>query len=87
MFLGLSNPKAYAVFMSLFGSFTLIAADSVADTVVKWATCVAIIVIVDMVWLLAGVLLGRASLSDGMEQGINVLLATSIAIAAIFAFM
>ena len=85
--LGLSNPKAYVVFASLFSSFILVPSSSGADSFSKWAVCVAIIMFVDIVWLYAGVQLGRIRLSEVSERRMNYVLAGAIVIATGIALM
>lgn len=85
--LGLSNPKAYAAFVSLFASYTLIEPGGLADSLTKWLVVVAVMAAVDLAWLLAGVLIGRVSLSHRQERTFNAALAASIVAATVFAFL
>lgn len=84
--LGLSNPKAYAAFVSLFASFRIVAGDGPADGFAKWVVIVAVMAAVDLAWLMAGVLLGRVTLSRRQERAFNAMLAASIVGATILAF-
>ena len=85
--LGLSNPKAYAAFISLFASFRIVETGGHADSLAKWVVLVAIMVAVDLAWLMAGVLLGRVTLSHRQERALNAALAASIVVATALAFI
>jgi threonine/homoserine/homoserine lactone efflux protein len=67
--LGAANPKAYLAFVSLFGSFVV--ASPRWDAPVKWALCVAVMVVVDLAWLALGVVLGRVKLSPRGQRALN----------------
>lgn len=67
--LGAANPKAYLAFVSLFGSFVV--ASPRWDAPVKWALCVAVMVVVDLAWLALGVVLGRVKLSPRGQRVMN----------------
>lgn len=67
--LGAANPKAYLAFVSLFGSFVV--AGPRWDAGVKWALCVAVMVVVDIAWLALGVVLGRVKLSPRGQRAMN----------------
>jgi threonine/homoserine/homoserine lactone efflux protein len=81
--LGLSNPKAYLAFVTLFASQTIWLAGSRGDAALKWALTVAVIVIVDIVWLYAGARLARISLSVRGERTVNVALGLAILVVAL----
>jgi threonine/homoserine/homoserine lactone efflux protein len=72
LFLGLGNPKAYAAMAALYSGFTLVASDPVADAVAKTAVLAPMIVAVDVVWLLVGSALTRASQRPAVHRAINV---------------
>jgi threonine/homoserine/homoserine lactone efflux protein len=84
LFLGLGNPKAYAAMAALYSGFTLVANDPVADAVAKTAVLAPMIVAVDVVWLLVGSALTRASQRPAVHRAINVafavLLVASVAL-------
>ncbi|WP_454714232.1 LysE family translocator [Caulobacter segnis] len=67
--LGAANPKAYLAFVSLFGSFVV--SSPRWDAPVKWALCVAVMVVVDLAWLALGVVLGRVKLSPRGQRAMN----------------
>ena len=86
--LGFANPKAYLAFASLFGSFAiLMPAYGLADGLLKWALCVAVMTVVDLAWLLAGVGLGRIALAPLTERIMNVAMGGAILLACIAALM
>jgi threonine/homoserine/homoserine lactone efflux protein len=78
LLLGISNPKAYLAFTTLFASQTLISGSHAADAAFKWLLTIAVILIVDVAWLYAGARLGRVSLSPRIERYINVALGLTI---------
>lgn len=83
--LGVSNPKAYAAFASLFASFQIFGNNQNLDSLVKWSGVVAVMIVVDALWLLAGHKIGQMNLSVRLEQVMNYLLAGAIVLAAILA--
>ena len=84
--LGITNPKAYVAFASLMATRTLVAGSVVGDGVLKWLLVVLVMLTVDMLWLVAGVALGRASLPAKLERTLNIALALMIVAAAALAF-
>ena len=85
--LGLTNPKAYLAFASLLASYTLIKDSGQHDTVTKWFLLVAVMIVVDIVWLYAGVFLRGLALSPNSERVLNVTLGLAVLIAAALAFV
>ncbi|MGC1548153.1 MAG: LysE family transporter [Rhodanobacter sp.] len=83
--LGVTNPKAFVAFASLFASRTLMHANPQGDIALKWTLCVLVMIVVDLAWLFVGVVLNRASLSAGKERALNICLAMAILVAALFA--
>lgn len=70
--LGIANPKAYLAFASLFGSFVLLdPAQGLGDGGLKWALVVAVMLVVDAAWLLAGRALGRIAMGPRAERVLN----------------
>jgi threonine/homoserine/homoserine lactone efflux protein len=55
--LGVTNPKAYLAFASLLASYTLIKGSAREDTFTKWFLLVAVMIVVDIVWLYVGAFL------------------------------
>jgi len=84
---GITNPKAYVAFASLMAPVTLIASTAFGDGLLKWVLVVLVMIVVDLLWLLAGVALGRASLPPTIERGLNYILAAMIVAAAGLAFL
>jgi threonine/homoserine/homoserine lactone efflux protein len=82
--LGVANPKAYAAFASLVASQTLVENDREIDALFKWSICVFVAIVVDLAWLFVGVKLRQAALRPLTERGLNVTLAATILLAAIF---
>jgi len=72
LFLGLGNPKAYAAMAALYSGFSLLPNDPVADAMAKTGMLLAMILAVDVVWLLVGSALTRASSRPAVHRAINV---------------
>ena len=81
--LGLSNPKAYVAFASLLAGYVLVAGHPGADGLLKWVLLLAVMIAVDILWLLAGVALGQAVLPSRIERALNYGLATMILAASV----
>lgn len=80
--LGLTNPKAYIAFASLFAAYRL-SQDGALDMQAKWALCVLVMIVVDIFWLWLGVVLGKVQMEPSSERVLNicfglVILATAI---------
>jgi threonine/homoserine/homoserine lactone efflux protein len=88
MFLSLVNPKGYAAMAAMFSGFVLIPARHDLDIAVKIAVLTAIIVVVNIVWLIAGAALTRFFREPRTNRIINVtfalLLVASVAFALLF---
>ena len=61
---------------------TLIASPAFGDGLLKWVLVVLVMIVVDLLWLLAGVALGRARLPPTIEPGLNYILAAMIVAAS-----
>lgn len=85
--LGVTNPKAYLAFASLLASYTLIKASAQQDSFTKWTLLVAVMIVVDIVWLYVGVFLRGLILSPNSERVLNVTLGLMVLIAAGLAFV
>jgi threonine/homoserine/homoserine lactone efflux protein len=85
--LGVTNPKAYLAFASLLASYTLIKGSAQQDTFTKWFLLVAVMIVVDIVWLYVGVFLRGLILSPNSERVLNVTLGLTVLIAAGLAFV
>ena len=85
--LGVTNPKAYLAFASLLASYTLIKASAQQDAFAKWLLLVAVMIVVDIVWLYVGAFLRGLILSPNRERVLNVTLGLTVLIAAGLAFV
>jgi threonine/homoserine/homoserine lactone efflux protein len=85
--LGVTNPKAYMSFASLLASYTLIKGSAQQDTFTKWLLLVAVMIVVDIVWLYVGAFLRGLMLSPNSERVLNVTLGLTVLIAAGLAFV
>ncbi len=78
IFLGLTNPKAYVAFVSLYASYSIYPSVVEIDIFVKWLFCVLVMIVVDTIWLLIGVRLGQVKLSPVVERFMNICFAAMI---------
>jgi threonine/homoserine/homoserine lactone efflux protein len=85
LFLGFGNPKAYAAMAALYSGFTLVPGQPLVDAAVKTAILLAIILVVNWLWLLLGTMLTRSFRRPVLGRAINiafaVLLLASVAAA------
>jgi threonine/homoserine/homoserine lactone efflux protein len=79
--LGVTNPKAFVAFATLFAGPALTSLSG-PDLGLKWLLCVAVILVVDLAWLLAAVAVGRR-LQPRAERVLNTCLAMLILAAAV----
>jgi threonine/homoserine/homoserine lactone efflux protein len=70
--LALLNPKAYAAMAALFSSFVLISGRPELDAALKALLLVAIMIAVDLAWLVAGSALTRCFREPTINRAINV---------------
>jgi threonine/homoserine/homoserine lactone efflux protein len=87
LLLGLTNPKAYLAFASLFGSTPIVLNSSSFDLFLKWAICVLVMIVVDAIWLLVGAAFHGRSLKPAAERSLNYTLAISIVVATAIALV
>ena len=73
--LAIANPKAFAAIGAVFASFTLLPAEPVLDATVKTAVLVAVVVLVNIVWLFLGAGLSRLLRNPKSGRAINILFA------------
>jgi len=85
--LGMTNPKAYLAFASLLAPYTLIKGNAQQDTLIKWFLLVAVMIVVDIVWLYVGAFLRGLILSPNSERVLNVTLGLAVLVAAGLAFV
>ncbi len=71
-FLSLVNPKAYAAMAALFSGFVLVTGRPAVDAGVKLLILLAIITLVNLVWLFVGAALTRAFREPRINRAINV---------------
>ncbi|MEJ0076358.1 MAG: LysE family translocator [Alphaproteobacteria bacterium] len=77
MFLGVGNPKAYAAMAALSSGFVL-AADRTIDAAAKAAILLAVMIVVDLAWLLAGSALARTMRNPSWSRAINIVFALAL---------
>jgi threonine/homoserine/homoserine lactone efflux protein len=70
--LALVNPKAYAAMAALLSGFVLIRERPELDTILKALLLVAIMIAVDLAWLMAGSALTRCFRAPAVNRAINV---------------
>jgi|SRR5215468_7637694 len=88
LFLSLINPKGYAAMAALFSGFALVGDRLVLDALLKAAVLLAIVLAVNVAWLLLGAALTRLFCNPRSNRTINVafavLLLASVAAALLF---
>jgi threonine/homoserine/homoserine lactone efflux protein len=77
MFLGVGNPKAYAAMVALSSGFVL-AAQPTADALLKASVLLAVMIVVDFAWLLAGSALARTMRDPAWSRAINIAFAVAL---------
>jgi threonine/homoserine/homoserine lactone efflux protein len=77
MFLGVGNPKAYAAMAALSSGFVL-AGESKGDAFLKGAILLAVMISVDVAWLLAGSALAHVMRNPGWSRAINIVFAVAL---------
>jgi threonine/homoserine/homoserine lactone efflux protein len=77
MFLGVGNPKAYAAMAALSSGFVL-AGDPIGDALLKAGILLAVMIAVDLAWLLAGSALARAMRDPDWSRAINIAFAVAL---------
>lgn len=85
--IGITNPKAYVAFAALMAPQLLVIGSALGDGILKWALVVVVMLVVDILWLLLGVALGRASLPPRAERTLNIALGAMIVAAAMLALL
>ena len=78
LLLAIANPKAYLAIAAVFAGATLFADDRGRDAIVKTAVLAAMIVIIHIVWLLAGASLSRVLRDPVRSRLVNVALAAAL---------
>ena len=87
LFLSLANPKAYAAMAALFSGFVLIERQPALDAVIKTAILMAIILMVDFSWLVAGSALTRLCRRPAINRAVNVTFALLLVLSVAFALL
>ena len=73
--LSLVNPKGYAAMLALFAGHRLVATGLIADAALKIALTIAVILLVNLVWLLVGAALARLARNPRVSRAINLVFA------------
>jgi threonine/homoserine/homoserine lactone efflux protein len=85
MIVGLSNPKAYVVFISLYASYILFQDSEFTDNLVKWLLTVAVMIAVDTAWLFVGVSLEKVNFNEQFERIMNYTLGAMVLVTTFLA--
>lgn len=85
--LAIANPKAYLAIAAVFAGTTVLGGDPVLDAAIKTALLGAMIVIIHIVWLLAGASLSRLLQGSVSSRILNILLAASLVASTAAAFL
>jgi threonine/homoserine/homoserine lactone efflux protein len=86
LFLGAGNPKSYAAMAALFSGFALAPVDPLLNAALKMLVIVALMVGVNLLWLLLGAALTRAFRDPAMNRAINIVFALLLLASVAFAF-
>ena len=85
--LSLTNPKAYVSVAAVVSRYTLMPGQPVADEVVKGALFLALVVIVNVLWLAAGALLAAAVTNPRVGRLVNLGFAGLLVVSVLAAFL
>lgn len=83
--LSLVNPKGYAAMAALFSGFVLLRERLALDAVVKIALLTAVIVAVNLLWLLAGAMMTRFFRDPRSNRIVNVVFAVLLLVSVVLA--
>jgi len=81
--LSLVNPKGYAAMLALFAGHRLVAAGLVADAGLKIVLTLAVILLVNVLWLLVGAGLARIARDPRASRAINLIFAALLLASAV----
>lgn len=87
LFLALANPKAYAAIGATYSSTRVIESDLAADTAVKIAALLAVVVGVNLCWLAFGSAFSRYLSSPRLGRAVNVTFAVLLVISVAAALL
>jgi threonine/homoserine/homoserine lactone efflux protein len=87
VFLSLVNPKGYAAMAALFSGFVLVRESLALDVAAKTVVLAAIIVAVNLAWLIAGAALTRFFHEPRTNRAINVTFAVLLVMSVAFALL
>ena len=83
--LGITNPKGYAVFATLFSGFVVVPDDVAGDAIFKGVVLFAFLTVIDFSWLIAGNALRHLfhdpTISRRINIGFAILLLASVGLA------
>ena len=85
--LSLTNPKAYVSVAAVVSRFTLLPGRPVGDELLKGGLFLALVVIVNVLWLAAGSLLARAVTNPRVGRWVNVTFAAVLVLSVAAAFL
>ena len=85
--LSLFNPKGYAAMAALFSGFVLIRERIALDIAIKFGVLIAIILAVDVIWLMAGAALTRFFRDPRTNRIINVSFAVLLIVSVVVALL
>ncbi|HVY97941.1 MAG TPA: LysE family transporter [Dongiaceae bacterium] len=81
--LSLANPKGYAAMLALFSGHVVVKERLIADAALKIAATMAIIVLVNIAWLLVGAGLARHLRSPRASRALNLAFAALLLVSAV----
>lgn len=85
--LSLTNPKAYVSVAAVVSRYTLLPGRPVADELLKGGLFLALVVIVNVLWLAVGSLLARAVTNPTVGRWVNIAFAVVLVLSVLAAFL
>ena len=85
LLLSLVNPKGYAAMAALYSGFVLVQGRVALDITVKMALLVAIMIAVNVAWLMAGATLTGVFRRPSTNRAINIVFAVLLVVSVVFA--
>ncbi len=83
--LAVANPKAYAVFATLFSGFTVIPDDVASNALFKGFVIMVLLTVIDLAWLYAGSILRHLFHDPKVSRRINIAFAVLLLVSVVLA--
>ena len=83
--LAIANPKAYAVFATLFSGFAIMPGDIASDALLKGCVIMTLLSVIDLAWLYAGSALRHLFQDPKVSRRINIAFAVLLLVSVVLA--